>query len=228
MSTTLSTMIRLRGIQNKMKQLVESLDETTCRTQFHPQLSPIGWHLGHCLYTENYWLHEIIQDNNKYTKKQKKIFSDNGLPIHKRGSKLPKLKKLLIQAQQQQDTNDLLLIEMIPPLSNHPLFENEYIQNYIIQHYAQHFEVMQIIMNQSGLSKTDDNFIPATPLTPDPIIKTIEQLPHGEYKIGGETPFAYDNELPEHTVELDTCNISMQPVTNAEYLSFINDQGYQT
>ena len=57
MSTSLPTMIRLRAIQNKSRQLLESLSDKISRTQFHQDLSPLGWHLGHCLYIENYWLH---------------------------------------------------------------------------------------------------------------------------------------------------------------------------
>ena len=68
MSTSLSTMIRLRAIQNKTRELFEGMNDTTYRLQFHKDLSPIGWHLGHIMYIENYWLHEIIQKNNTLTR----------------------------------------------------------------------------------------------------------------------------------------------------------------
>ncbi|MCW8853497.1 MAG: SUMF1/EgtB/PvdO family nonheme iron enzyme [Gammaproteobacteria bacterium] len=226
MSTSLTTMIRLRGIQNKMRQLVESLDDRTFRMQFHSDLSPAGWHLGHCAFIEDFWLHEIIQGNKKFTKKLKKIYLPENCPIHKRGKKLPDSKKLLNEVHQQQDENDLLLIEMIPPFSDHPLFKDEYIQNYIIQHYARHYEIMQMIINQAGLQLEDPDFIPQKPLNAKSITIDAEQIPSGDYEIGGEPPFAYDNELPKHTVKLKTYNIAIQPVSNAEYLAFMEDQGY--
>ena len=51
----------------------------------------------------------------------------------------------------------------------------------------------------------------------------------GIYKIGhsGDS-FAYDNELGQHKVLLHDFSIGNSLVTNAEYLEFINDQGYST
>ena len=47
--------------------LAEQLDEDSFRRQFHPELSPLGWHLGHCTYTECYWLQEVVQQDNRFT-----------------------------------------------------------------------------------------------------------------------------------------------------------------
>ncbi|MDH5473419.1 MAG: SUMF1/EgtB/PvdO family nonheme iron enzyme [Gammaproteobacteria bacterium] len=226
MSTSITTMIRMRGVKNKIRHLVETLDDTAFRTQFHSQLSPIGWHLGHCLFIENYWLHEVIQNNNKYTKKLKKLYTPELCPIHKRGSKLPKIERLLTDTRQQQDNNDLLLIEMTPPLSQHPLFKDEFIQNYIIQHYARHYEHMQMILHQIGHKKENPDFMPETLLQSRPVSIQAEQMPGGNYEIGGQQPFAYDNEQPEHIIKLDTFSIAMHPVSNAEYLAFMQDGAY--
>lgn len=117
---------------------------------------------------------------------------------------------------------------MVPPLSDHTLFKDEFIQNHIIQHYARHYEIMQIILHQMALHNNHPDFLPETVLTAETISRQVEQIPQGKYKIGGDPAFAYDNERPEHVVELDTYNISMHPVSNAEYLAFIEDRGYQT
>lgn len=39
--------------------------------------------------------------------------------------------------------------------------------------------------------------------------------------------FAYDNEMPRHKVYLDSFKLASRPVTNAEYILFIEDGGYQ-
>ncbi len=50
----------------------------------------------------------------------------------------------------------------------------------------------------------------------------------GLYQIGHEgAGFCFDNELGRHTVFLTDFEISNAPVSNAEYLEFINDGGYQ-
>jgi ergothioneine biosynthesis protein EgtB len=50
----------------------------------------------------------------------------------------------------------------------------------------------------------------------------------GNYRIGHEGEgFAFDNEGPRHTVWLDDFEIASHPVTNGEYLRFIDDGGYR-
>ena len=111
-------------------------------------------------------------------------------------------------------------------VDDHPLFRDEYIQNYIIQHYARHYEIMRMIINQAGLQQDHPDFIPTKILNAKPVTIDAEQIPSGKYEIGGEQPFAYDNELPKHTIKLETFNIATRPVSNAEYLAFMQDQGY--
>ena len=36
----------LRLARELVTALVDTLDDTVSRTQYHPDLSPIGWHLG--------------------------------------------------------------------------------------------------------------------------------------------------------------------------------------
>ena len=54
------------------------------------------------------------------------------------------------------------------------------------------------------------------------------KISKGEYAIGFQgSDFCYDNELSRHTVYLHEYEVSKSLVTNAEYLEFINDGGYQ-
>lgn len=226
MSTSLPTMIRLRAIQNKSRQLLESLNDRISRTQFHEDLSPLGWHLGHCLYTENYWLHEILQSDNSMTEKLESLYIPENCPKPKRGKLIPKLKQLVRDAQLQQDNNDLLLIEMTPPLSEHKLFQDEYLQYFIIQHYAQHFESMHMVLNQMSIKKDRGKYKPGQPLQSAQLSTDSVQINSNEFEVGGESPLAFDNELPKHHTRLESFNIALRPVSNAEYLCFIEAGGY--
>lgn len=226
MSTSLTTMIRLRAIQNKTRELYQGMDDVTYRSQFHDDLSPLGWHLGHCMFIENYWLHEVVRGDNRYTKKASKLYIPENCPKPKRGGKLPKLHKLLQEIQQQQDDNDIFLLEMMPPVSEHPLFKDEYLQNFIIQHYAQHYETMQMILNQIAINKHQGDYQPGTPLLSQPLIEEYVMVDGDEYEIGGESTMSYDNELPRHRRVLERFRIASKPVSNGEYLNFIEHGGY--
>lgn len=225
MSTSLATMIRLRAIQNKTRQLFEGMSDIHYRLQYHHDLSPAGWHLGHGMFIENYWLHEVICGDNQYTK-DTSLYIPEKCPKPERGPRLPPLKQLLQEIQQQQDDNDILLMEKTPPLSNHALFKNEYIENFIIQHYAQHYETIYMVLTQIAIKADKGNHIPTKTLTSSNINRDMTHIKQGEYLVGGEEFLSYDNELPKHQLTLDDFYISNAPVTNAEYLGFIEDNGY--
>ena len=227
MSTSLSTMIRLRAIQNKTRKLFEGMSDLNYRLQFHPDLSPAGWHLGHGMFIENYWLHEVIQHNNEYTADTSLYIPEN-CPKPERGPRLPPLKETLQKISAQQDTNDLLLLEKIPPLSEHELFKDEYLENFIIQHYAQHYETIHMVLQQIALKTDKGSYQPKNVLTATMPKRDLSLIAKSSYTVGGEKPLSYDNELPTLQIELNAFYISSKPISNSEYLNFMHNSGYTT
>lgn len=227
MSTSLATMIRLRAIQNKTRKLFEGMSDLHYRLQFHHDLSPAGWHLGHGLYIENYWLHEVIGGDSQYTEEASSLFVPENCPKPARGPRLPPLAELLNTVHDQQDSNDLLLMQMNPPQSEHPLFKDEYIENFIIQHYAQHYETIHMVLSQIAIKQDKGHYKPENTITAAALNRDMTQIKQGNYEVGGSRPYAYDNELPAHNVALDSFYIANTPVTNSEFLSFIEDDGYK-
>ena len=225
MSTSLATMIRLRAIQNKTRKLFEGMNDLNYRLQFHPDLSPAGWHLSHGMFIENYWLHEVILNNNEFTK-DTSLFIPENCPKPERGPRLPPLENTLENILEQQDKNDLLLLEKVPPISNHPLFENEYIENFLIQHYAQHYETIHMVLQQAKIKTDKGSYQPETILTATMPKRDISHIKSDIYEVGGEKPMAYDNELPLFKTSLNEIYISNKPVSNSEYLNFMHNNGY--
>ena len=59
--------------------------------------------------------------------------------------------------------------------------------------------------------------------------KEFAKIKGGIYEMGyNGNEFSYDIELPEHKTYLEDYNIGIFPVTNKEYLEFMNDGGYET
>jgi len=230
-TTSLPTMIRLRAIQNLTRKLFEGLNDIHYRLQYHHDLSPAGWYLGHGIFIENYWLHEVIHKDDQFTKDKSLFFSDN-CPLSERGPRLPSLTSQLEKISAQQDTNDLLLMYKTPEFSDDPLFKDEFIENYIIQNYARQYESIYMVLNQIALKKHNVHkknhpYEPQTPLTSQALLKNISEIKTGRYTIGGESPLSLDNELPTHEIHLDDYFIANTPVTNGQYLLFIEEGGYQ-
>ncbi len=60
-----------------------------------------------------------------------------------------------------------------------------------------------------------------------PLLRWIE-LDGGEHEIGHQGDgFAFDNEGPRHAVHLRPYRLASRPVTNGEFIEFMEDEGYQ-
>lgn len=104
-------------------------------------------------------------------------------------------------------------------LANQHEMQHQELMIYDFQHYFQRFP------------DPDDNYKPISRLTrtSEEVKKPtgMVEIPEGIYELGfSGGVFCYDNELPEHKVYLDTFKIDVGPVTNGEFMKFMEDNGY--
>ncbi|NOR40000.1 MAG: ergothioneine biosynthesis protein EgtB, partial [Gammaproteobacteria bacterium] len=85
----------LRLAQDLVIALIEPLQDDGYRRQYHPDLSPLGWHLGHCTYTECYWLQEVVLGDNRYTAPVASLYTPAMTAKPERGTRLPSLNVLV-------------------------------------------------------------------------------------------------------------------------------------
>ena len=206
--TTPGTLQQLGSLQTMVRALAEETDETTFRTQYHPDLSPLGWHLGHCVYAECYWLYEAVSGNRELTAAIENLYIPANSPKQERGAKLPQRERLLEWAEQVQQHNLLHLKQLTSPAADHQLHADEYLQHFLIQHRCQHVETMIMVLHQKALHDTVAPFSVEKPLVCAPVTRNALRIPDGYYKVGGQPPLAYDNELPQQCVKIDSFHIA--------------------
>ena len=56
----------------------------------------------------------------------------------------------------------------------------------------------------------------------------FDEYPGGVFEVGAQESFCFDNELPRHKILLQPFSLADRPVTNGEFLAFIEDGGYAT
>ncbi|MDH5392991.1 MAG: SUMF1/EgtB/PvdO family nonheme iron enzyme [Gammaproteobacteria bacterium] len=222
-----ATLQRLSAAQQRLIHIVKRLDDDDYRQQFHPELSPLGWHLAHCLYIENYWLHEILCGNNTLTKGLDQLYLPELSVKTQRGAKLPPLKQLLQMAEQYQANNRQFLQYISIEKKQQHLLKDNYLQDFIIQHYDQHYETMQMILQQRALKKDYSDYTVTKKLIANTAASDTIIVPTGEYQAGSDQSVSYDNERPRHKIKINRFSIAKQPVSNQQYLAFIFDHGYQ-
>lgn len=216
----------LRLAQERVNGLAEEHDEATLRGQFHRDLSPLGWHLGHCAFTEGYWLQEVLLGDDRFTAPVAELYTPTRCPKPERGARLPSRAALFGWVRERQAMNREMLDNPPAAVLGHPLMQDGYLLHFLIQHYSQHFENMLMVLTQRALAADDGSFsvsVPLTAVTSDP---ETRRIPAGQYRVGGEAPVACDNELPPQQAALGAFRIAVHPVSNSEYLAFMQDGGY--
>jgi ergothioneine biosynthesis protein EgtB len=106
-----------------------------------------------------------------------------------------------------------------------------------IQHEMQHQELMIYDFQHlfERFPDPSDNYQPliisepskASEITIRSSSKMVD-IPGGIFELGyNGSGFCYDNELPEHKVYLQPFKMGVAPVTNGEYMEFIEERGYE-
>jgi gamma-glutamyl hercynylcysteine S-oxide synthase len=98
-----------------------------------------------------------------------------------------------------------------------------FIAEMLVQHEHQHNETMlqTLQLAEPGV------FAPEPTAPAGSAASGSLRIDPGPVEIGdGGDGFAYDNERPRHTVELGAYEIDRAPVTNAQYMEFVEDGGY--
>ena len=217
---------QLNGLQGMMTELIQATPEADCYRAFHDDLPPIAWLLGRAVYVETYWLREVLQEDNDLTKRVEHLFA-SGVHVNKDLIKqLPPQEHLLNWALELQE-NNLILLANPGQLKSHPLLDNEHIPLRILQEYALRYEQLIAQLNQRAIGETVNPYQVVKELKAAKPSNDFVEMHGGHYRIGAKkNPQAMDNELPPQIVELSSYRIHENPVSNAEWLAFMQADGY--
>ena len=217
----------LQLLQKEVIDIVSAISEKNYPQQFHPDLSPIGWHLGHCIYTESYWIREQLLNQQSIDEALKSLYVPELSKKQSRGAALPDKHELVEWARTIQTENIELLISAIHNPVPHQLLENNYLLYFLIQHYSQHIETMHMVLTEMQLQQLNGDVALGKKLIPGKPDVGTKTIAAGIYNIGSdEKSHAYDNEQPTHSVSLSEYTISTRPISNGEYLQFIVEGVY--
>jgi len=174
------------------------------------------------------WLRERLHGDDARTRDLHGLYIPELSPKAERGPALPPKERLLRQVTREQADNLRLLDSRPGKLPADPLLVDDYLQRFLIQHHGQHIETMHMVLcHRRQQRHTTGGFRSRRRLRPAEPRLEGETLPFRHHRVGGSLPIAFDNELPMQTVALGDCRIARRPVSNAEYLGFMEDGGYR-
>ncbi|KAB7623169.1 SUMF1/EgtB/PvdO family nonheme iron enzyme [Alkalilimnicola sp. S0819] len=211
----------LARCQQALRQAVQDTDEDGMRAREHPDLSPLGWHLGHCCFIELYWLEERVLKDTRRSRPLYGLYFPERAPKAERAPQLPPREELLGWAEAVQ--GGTLARLQAQAGRGHPLMARDYLLRFLVQHHSQHLETIAMIRARRCPAAEGD--------WPDcavraPSADTVT-LAGREYLLGSDTPWHYDNEGPSWRVSVNACRIARHPVSNGEYRAFMAAGGYR-
>jgi iron(II)-dependent oxidoreductase len=204
--------------------LVEPLSDEELNQVYSPILSPLAWDLGHIANFEELWLVQTIGGREPLNGELGRFYDAIENPRATR-NELPILRGAELRAYLEDVRGRALdvLEAMELESAEDPLIAGGFVYELLIAHEHQHTETMlQLIQMIDGYEPVESK---ATP-EPDGAVDGPEMVlvEGGTAEIGaGPDGFAYDNERPRHTVELDPFLIDRAPVTNGSYAEFLGE-----
>jgi iron(II)-dependent oxidoreductase len=216
----------LEQSQTQLLALLTDVPDADLFRQYHPELSPLAWHLGHTAFMEAFWVRETVLGDDRLTAPLASLFRPERSPKEHRGTRLAKLpdqRQFAIRLFGEH----LALLEDLRKRDPRPeLLRDDYLVHFLTQHNQQHAEtILQVLQQRAAADAPAYEFA-----TPQPIEVRSEkfELPAGEVWLGSsDGPEPYDNERQRHAQPVHAFRIAARPVSNAEYLSFILDRGYE-
>jgi iron(II)-dependent oxidoreductase len=105
-----------------------------------------------------------------------------------------------------------------------PLLTDGFVYGMVAQHEHQHDETMLATL---GLMASPYPQVASAAPAGRPVPAAEVYVPGGPFMMGTDSePFAYDNERPAHVVDVAPFWIDTTPVTNRQYLAFVEAGGY--
>jgi len=219
---------RLLELRAGCRDQLQQISAAQSSLQPHPELSPLIWHVGHCFFTESLWLRRrVLGEQDARDDARAALYTPEQSSKHLRGSRAPDVDALLRETRQSE--GECVDAWSRAATSGHALMQDDYLPWFIVQHYAQHLETMAMVAQQLRMGATGPDAHCGPRLT-----ATGDQLPAwldfaaARCRLGTQAnPQAYDNELVAHDVELPPYRLGQQPVSNANWLTFMQDGGYR-
>jgi len=203
-------------------RLIDGITEAQARQQPDPAFSPLAWHLGHVGWQEEVWALRAASGSAPIDPKLDRIFDSFRSEKSSRGARLPPiadLRSYLLHVRAR--TREVL--ERADPEGGGPLLRGGWVFHFLANHERQHAETMAVVRLLGGWT------LPHLPpmrsgRRPDPAFIPIDG---GSFPLGcDDDPESWDNERCAHSVELRAYGIGMFPVTNGEWLEFMEAGGY--
>ena len=208
--------------------LVAPLSDEELHTQHDPLMSPIIWDLGHIAHFEELWLTRNLDGPIEFVE-MPGLYNPFEHPRSTRGSlPLPGLDRVR-EVMNEIRARVLDRLQSADLDADHPLLAGGYVYRMVLQHEYQHNEtILQTLQLKLGAPYSPPARVELPVVGEGLPVTGMVRFPGGRVEIGtDDRSEAYDNERPRHAADVRPFEIDVHPVTNGQYLEFIEAGGYR-
>jgi gamma-glutamyl hercynylcysteine S-oxide synthase len=219
----------LAASRQRLLDLLRPIPPAVLTAQHSPLMSPAVWDVAHVANYEEQWLLRALGETALTGAETDRMYDAFRNPRPTRGElPLLGLSQTYAYAKQVRDR----ALRMLDGLDEGafdragPLLEGGFVYGMVAQHEQQHVETLV-----ATLQLVTSEALPPIPsvlrVAKRPPVDRPVRIPGGPFEMGSDAAWAYDNERPRHVVEVPPFSIDRYPVTNAEFLAFVEDGGYR-
>lgn len=215
----------LRCTRARTHALVAALDDEQLKRSPSALLGPIAWDLGHIANFAERWV-AAANRRRRAESPADRFFDPIQQPRAARARLALPNRDRLLTALAHSDTAMRRLLHHGALNPSDPLLARGYLFAMLAQHEAQHAETMlQSVQRLECAYEPLDRDSP--PIAQRRVQHDALRVPGGTFLMGtDDTAVAYDNERPAHRIDLPAYRIDPHPISNAQYLAFVRDDGY--
>ena len=225
---------RFHQIRNFTTGLCANLEPEDLVVQSMPDVSPTKWHLAHTTwFFETFILKKFVPGYRPEVPQYAYLFNsyyNAAGDMHRRDLRGLISRPTVKEAQRYRSSIDSHIDDLLSNAAEKLLDEIEPILILGIHHEQQHQELLvtdiKHVFAQNPLYpvfREQKIGIVPTQTTPMHLLDFEEKT----VEIGHDgRGFAYDNESPRHRALIPAFSMASRPVTNGEYIAFIEDNGY--
>ncbi|MFL5347510.1 MAG: ergothioneine biosynthesis protein EgtB [Hyalangium sp.] len=215
----------LEAARARTLAMLHGLPEAELLRQHSPLMSPLVWDVAHVANYEEQWLLRAL-GGPAFTDPAFDAIYDAFRHPRRTRSELPLLfpaEAFAYATRVRQAVREHL--DTLPEDSPEPLLKDGFVFGMVAQHEQQHAETLAATLQLM----TTWEYRPAARERPRPgaVPQHEVLIPGGPVRLGSDGAWAYDNERPAHTVDVPAFLLDAHPVTNGDYLVFVESGGYE-
>lgn len=233
---------RFLAVRGATEDWIRQLEPGDFVLQSMPDASPIGWHLAHTTwFFEEFLLGALDPAYRAFHPSYQFLFNSyyeavgERVARHRRGMLSRPTAPQILDYREHVNAQ---VAALAPTLEGDARDRAIKVIGIGIQHEQQHQELMATDLKHAfaqnpmlpAISDTQRVAEPSSGFVAEPL--GFQRFAEGLYSIGVDRPegadaFAFDNEGPRHRVFLQAFELGCRPVTNAEWLAFMEAGGYE-